>query len=205
LSSLIQNSLKTVLSNSDFIELNSDFGVTVDLKYATSDNFVGRDLYGPFNRAFLHKEAAEQLREARAKLQKLKPGHSFIIYDALRPRSIQRILWSHVEGTPSEMYVAHPDRGSMHCFGMAVDLSILDTNLKPLDMGAGFDDFREIAQPVMEDKYRGLGLLTEEHIDNRQLLRRCMEESGFRGLKHEWWHFDAKDRTLVRANYRLVE
>jgi zinc D-Ala-D-Ala dipeptidase len=201
----ILDSLKFVLSCNEFVELKPDQGFQIDLRYATTNNFVGENMYGPFNRAFLHKDAAKQLFEAHRLLQVRNPGYTFIIYDALRPRSIQWILWNHVEGTDAEMYVAQPERGSLHNFGMAVDLSVLDDKGELLDMGAGFDDFRPIAQPILEDKFLAEGILSEKHIKNRLILRNCMLDAGFIGLKHEWWHFDAMDRTVVRESFTIVE
>ena len=205
MSEKILSSLEFVLKNGDFEELRSDHGLVIDLRYATNDNFVGYNLYGPFNRAFLHKHAAERLFKARDWLQRKNPGYTFVIYDALRPRCIQHILWSHVEGTDAEIYVAHPDRGSMHCFGMAIDLSVMDSNGHMLDMGAGFDDFREIAQPAHEDRFKAGGMLTDKHLENRLILRESMESAGFTSIRHEWWHFDAMDRAVVREKYTLVE
>jgi D-alanyl-D-alanine dipeptidase len=201
----IQDSLAFLLTSKDFVELGSIAAIKVDLRYGSTNNFVGRDMYGPFNRAFLHKVAAEKLNMALGLLQELKPNYKFIVYDALRPRSIQRILWSHVVGTEGEKYIANPDSGSLHNFGFAVDLSILDEQGQELDMGAGFDDFRPIAQPQLEPQFLNEGLLSTQHISNRKLLRSCMEKAGFIQLPHEWWHFDALPKQEVRSRYQIVE
>jgi zinc D-Ala-D-Ala dipeptidase len=46
-----------------------------------------------------------------------------------------------VKGTAQQPYVADPRNGSIHNYGLAVDLSLEDQNGRELDMGTGFDDF----------------------------------------------------------------
>ncbi|MGZ3722209.1 MAG: M15 family metallopeptidase [Bdellovibrionales bacterium] len=200
-----QSSLKFVLQSADFVELQNAADLIIDLRYASQNNFAGINLYGPFNRAFLHKITAQKLSLARENIQRTKPGYKLIIFDALRPRSIQRVLWDLVAGTEGEKYFANPDLGSLHSFGFAVDLSLLDEIGKELDMGAGFDDFRDIAQPKFEERFLRDGTLSPMHIANRRLLRNAMESAGFTQLPNEWWHFDALPKAQVRANFPIVE
>lgn len=201
----ILRSLELVANHPDFHELREEDGFKLDLRYAGTNNFTGQDLYGPFRRAFLHKIAAEKLRNALQALKAEKPGYRFVIFDALRPRSVQRLLWRHVEGSESEAYVAHPDRGSMHNYGFAVDLSVIDEHGRELDMGSGFDDFRPLSQPRLEEQFLASGELTPEQVENRRILRRAMEKAGFLPIPHEWWHFDALDRTSVQSRFKLIE
>lgn len=189
----------------DFKEIEGLEHVVVDLKYATSDNFLGENVYGKFNRAFLHPHAYEKLLLARTELQSLNPGYKLIIFDALRPFSIHLKLFEKVRGTPEEIYVAHPDRKSVHNFGMAIDLSVLDSKGRELDMGTPFDTFSKLSQPQLEDQLLKEGLLSPEHIQNRKLLRGIMEKSGFIQLAHEWWHYDAAPGDFVRSHYDIFE
>jgi zinc D-Ala-D-Ala dipeptidase len=53
----------------DFPALATIAGVAVDLRYASADNFAGRDLYGALDCAWLHRLAAEGLERAAALLQ----------------------------------------------------------------------------------------------------------------------------------------
>ncbi len=202
--SIIQ-SIRFLSNNRDFVELHEGDGLRIDLRYASRNNFVGHDMYGPFRQAFLHRIAAAKLSDAFRFLRQEQPTYGFIIYDALRPRSVQRILWEHVRGTENEMYIANPENGSLHNFGFAVDLSIIDGSGQELDMGAGYDDFRPIAQPRLEEKFASDGSLSPAQIENRQILRRAMEKAGFTQLPHEWWHFDAMPRASVREQYQIVE
>jgi D-alanyl-D-alanine dipeptidase len=128
-----------------------------------------------------------------------------VIYDALRPRSVQYVLWDKVKGTDRQKYVANPQHGSIHNFGFAVDVSILDENGKALDMGTPFDDFTALAQPRLEQAFLKAGKLTRQQLDNRLLLRKVMEDAGFIQLPVEWWHYDALPREKVMSEFEIVE
>jgi D-alanyl-D-alanine dipeptidase len=175
------------------------------LRYASSNNFVGENVYGVFNRAFLHRVAADKLARAMEGLERRHLGYRLLIYDALRPRSVQRILWGRVKGTAQQRYVANPANRSLHTFGFAVDLSLLDPQGREVDMGTGFDDFTPAAQPRQEGRILQKRRLTEERVGNRRILRETMEEAGFLQPPIEWWHFDALPAAQVKANYTLVE
>ncbi|MGQ0645690.1 MAG: M15 family metallopeptidase [Elusimicrobiota bacterium] len=188
----------------DMVPLSGPW-LTVDLKYTTADNFMGEDLYGDFDRCFLHEEAARKLEKAGSLLRERRPGWRLKTFDCLRPRSIQWKLWRRVEGTAQESYVADPRQGSIHNFGFAVDLSVEDAEGRELDMGTPFDDFTPLSEPRLEEKYLRDGKLTSRQIENRRLLRGVMEDAGFIPLPNEWWHFDARPKDDVRKNHRIVE
>lgn len=198
--------LTEIQSSPDFLEICPSSHIAIDLKYASSDNFMGTDVYGEFRRAFLHRKAHAMLMNAATELTSQRPGYKLLILDALRPRSIQRVLWSKVVGTTSEKYVANPEgRGSMHNYGLAVDLTVIDDHGKWLDMGAGFDDFRDISQPAFEEKFVRSGDLKPEHIRNRELLRHCMTKAGYKVISNEWWHFNALTRDQITSDYLIIE
>jgi D-alanyl-D-alanine dipeptidase len=166
---------------------------------------MSKNVYGAFNEAFLHRVAAEKLKKAFVLLQQKRPGWKLLILDALRPRSIQRILWAHVVGTEQEGYVANPDKGSVHNYGLAVDLTCVDESGSWVDMGSGFDYFHPISQPRFEEEFLKKGELSQAQWQNRLLLRHAMSEAGFLPLPHEWWHFDALSREEIRSGYKLIE
>jgi D-alanyl-D-alanine dipeptidase len=201
----VEESMRFVAASPEYVEIGVPDGVAVDLRYATTNNFVGLDLYGEFDRAFLHEIAAAKLLEAVERLRRINPDYRLVIFDALRPRSVQTILWKKVEGTDKQRYVANPRGGSIHNFGFAVDISILDEAGRELDMGTGFDAFAAASQPRYEDRFLKEGRLTATQIANRRLLRRVMEEAGFIQLPVEWWHFDALPKSEVKAKYRIIE
>ena len=188
-----------------YVDLHQDTNYVIDLRYAGTNNFLGRDLYGDFNRAFLHAEAASKLARAARELSGARPGHRFLIFDALRPRAVQRVLWAAVVGTPNQAFLADPDLGSLHNFGFAVDLSIVDGSGRALDVGAGFDEFTERAQPKFEAECLRRGELSQAQLSERHFLRDLMAGAGFAQLPHEWWHFDALTRDQARAHYKIVE
>ncbi len=189
----------------EFRNLKSLPKVVVDLRYASTNNFMKKNVYGDFKETFLHEKAFGMLKAASEELDRRRPGYKLIVFDALRPRSVQRVLYSFVVGTPEEKYVANPDKGGMHNYGFAVDLSIVDEQGNELDMGTPFDDFTDLSQPQLEEKFLKAGKISEKQVANRKLLREVMEKQGYKVLPHEWWHFDALPGDQVRKNYKIVE
>jgi len=180
-------------------------GILVDLKYSTTDNFLGEDTYGDLVDCYLQKEAAEKLAKAQTILQRKHPELTLLVYDGARPRSIQRKMWALVEGTDTQDYVANPERGSVHNFGSAVDLTVAKLDGSPLDMGTAFDYFGDLAQPRFEEKFLKSGQLTEEQIKNRLILRMAMTDAGFQSISVEWWHFNAVPVKVARSKYKIIE
>lgn len=160
-----------------------DKTIRLDIRYARSDNFVGRPVY-PAARAFLQPPAAEALVRVQRKLR--PAGLGLVVFDGYRPWSITKLFWE-VVSEHERKYVADPKTGSKHNRGCAVDLSLcrlIDGRLLP--MPSGYDEFTERASP----DYRGG---TREERRNRDLLRRRMEEENFTVNPNEWWHFDYRD------------
>lgn len=201
----LDDSLRFVRSSKDYVETPESSGLAIDLRYATTNNFVGKNMYGKFNRAYLHRLAADKLAKAEQNLRRDHPRYRLVIFDALRPRSVQYLLWEQVKGTDKQTYVANPAGGSIHNFGFAVDISVLDENGRELDMGTPYDDFTPLSQPQLEEKHLKEGRLTEAQIRNRRILRKAMEEAGFIQLPVEWWHYDALPKSEVRSRYKIVE
>ena len=179
--------------------------IIVNLAYSTPDNFLSQDLYGSFNTCYLRKEAAIKLDIAQSLLEQRRQGFKLIVYDGLRPRNVQYQMWRVVKGTPQEDYVADPEKGSLHNFGAAVDVSIVDDQGLLLDMGTPFDYFGELAQPRYEIRFLSEGRLTAEQINNRKLLREVMTAAGFQSIQDEWWHFNAFSPEEVKRRYEIVE
>jgi len=193
-----------IAGSPEFRHLSSIAGIRVDLRYASANNFVGRDLYSPFDCAWLHRDAAAALEQVVAYLAERAPGHTALVLDALRPQRVQQQLWDALEGTGLQMYLANPARGSIHSYGMALDITLLDPDGRELDMGTGFDDMSDLSHPALEEGFLAAGKLTEQQVANRRLLRDAMFQAGFLGIRTEWWHFDCGDRDLVRATFRRV-
>ena len=194
-----------IASHPDFRHLPSLPGLAVDLRYAGEDNFVGRNLYGTLDCAWLHHLAATGLERAVALLEQDAPGHRLLVLDALRPHRVQIQLWDHLEGTDLRQYVADPARGSIHSFGMALDATLLDAQGRELDMGSGFDEMIERSHPKLEARHLAGGQLTPQQVRNRELLRGVLLRSGFQGIDNEWWHFEMLDRQHVRQHFTRVD
>lgn len=194
-----------IASHPDFRPLASIAGIAVDLRYAGPRNFVGRDLYEGVDCAWLHRLAAEALARAAAHLAVQAPGHRLLVLDALRPHRVQERLWRQLAGTELRRYLADPARGSMHSFGMALDVTLLDGAGHELDMGSGFDDMRPLSHPRLEAEHLASGALTPAQVAHRVRLREAMAAGGFSAIDTEWWHFDLLEREHVRASFVRVD
>jgi probable D-alanyl-D-alanine dipeptidase len=182
-----------------------DPDIRVELKYATKDNFIGANMYGQLRRAYLHPNLAKALARAQQALTKERPGYRFLIYDAARPQSVQRRMYQAVAGTPKKIYVAAPERGGRHNYGVAVDLTIVDASGKPLDMGSPFDHFGEEAHLGNEEARMRAGIFNKEVPANRSLMRRLLGAEGLRPYDKEWWHYQEQmSMSEVRKRYQLL-
>jgi D-alanyl-D-alanine dipeptidase len=189
----------------DFVALSAIAGIDIDLRYAGPNNLMGRPLYGHWNCAWLHREAAAGLRLAVAWLARQHPSWRLRVLDALRPQRVQEALWAEVVGTPMQPYFANPARGSIHSFGMAVDVTLLEVATgEELDMGSGFDDTREESHPEFEARLLAEGRLSSAQLAHRQALRQAMAAGGYTGIATEWWHFDCGDKERVRGEFARV-
>ena len=168
----------------DLVELAPlDSMIHLDIRYATSNDFLGTPVYTQA-RAFLQRPAAEALLRILHKLQPL--GYGLLIHDGYRPWYVTKIFW---DATPPEgkIFVADPAQGSRHNRGCAVDLTLYDLKTgQPVEMTGGYDEMSPRSFP----NYPGGTSLQRWH---RDLLRRAMESEGFTVYESEWWHFDYKD------------
>ncbi len=181
--------------------------VKVDLKYSTTDNFLGKDLYGDFSTCYVLPELAKKLQLALLFLRGKYPSYNFIVYDGVRPLSVQREMWRSLDIPEEEKrkFLAAPGDRSMHNYGAAVDLSIIDQYGDPLDMGTSYDHRGPKAYPSKEEELLEKGVLTKEQVENRRLLRSVMTQAGFNSIPTEWWHFSIKSKREITRHYRLVE
>jgi D-alanyl-D-alanine dipeptidase len=199
-------SFEKELFNKGFVDIQQiDSTIKVDLKYAGADNFMKADVYGGLKKGYLQREAALKLAEANKFLKEIRPDLSLLVLDALRPRHVQKKMWSLVQGTPMQRYVANPRYGSMHNYGCAVDITIVDQNGVRLDMGTPVDHFGKLSEIRLENIFLKQGKLTEKQVENRRLLRQVMVSAGFNPIPVEWWHFEAFEKGFIRKTYSLIE
>lgn len=161
----------------------------VDLRYATPDNFVGRQLYPADARCFVHESLTPGLAKAaqafRARDAKL------VFWDCYRPHAVQVEMFS---DTPDPNWVARPGTlARSHESGRSVDVTLADARSGQLiDMGTGFDDFSAAAKAFATDG------VTPEQQANRKWLRDGMAAGGLSVYSGEWWHFDGPGADVGR-------
>lgn len=189
----------------DFRPLAGLCGVAFDLRYASTNNFVGRVLYAGLDCAWLRREAAQGLESAAAWLADARPGYTLLVLDALRPQRVQQAIWTDVAGTPAQAYFADPARGSIHSFGMAVDVTLRDAQGVESDMGSGYDEMNLRSHPMLDAEHLALGVLSVAQLTERGWLHAAMARGGFRAIATEWWHFDHGDRDAVRCDLPRVD
>ncbi len=185
----------------DWEEVRGIKNLVIKMPYATFDNFTGHNIYCGIQRAFLHKDGMQKLKWAAAFLKKQEPDYKLILFDAARSNHAQEVLRSAVRRTPWEHFVSSPRNGSIHAYGMAVDIGLLNENDELVDMGLPYDSFAFYAGKRGEKQALEQGLLTEAQIKNREFLRHIMGQSGWINLHSEWWHFNAAPGDTIRAKY----
>jgi D-alanyl-D-alanine dipeptidase len=157
--------------------------IKFDIRYATSNNFIGFPLYERAA-AYLQRPAAEALGRVERSLA--SKGYGLLIHDAYRPWFVTKMFW---DATPesAHVFVADPSQGSRHNRGCAVDLTLYDLKSgNAVEMTGRYDEM----SPRSYADYLG-GTSRQRWL--RELLRREMEAQGFAVYPEEWWHFDHKD------------
>jgi len=167
-----------------FVDVRSvDPTITVELRYAGSNNFLGHSLYPVGTRALARPEVASALAVAQSVLRRYQYGLK--IWDAYRPAAVQAKLWQALRNSD---YVANPEIGvgSLHSWGIAVDATLVDSRNRDVRMPTDFDEFI----PAAMEPYMGSSF---EIGGRARLLKYAMNKAGFRGLRTEWWHFTIAD------------
>lgn len=154
----------------------------LNLKYATTDNFLKTDLYRKYGltRCFVRPELEEKLRKIARRL--LENKLKLILWDCYRPLEVQKAMWKQV---PDPRYVADPQLGSNHNRGAAIDLALADETGSILKFPSSFDDFSKKA-------HHDYVCSESETIlcENRERLKKWMLEAGLRVFPTEWWHYE---------------
>lgn len=181
----------------DLVELTTlDPTIRLDIRYATTRNFLGTPLYSQA-RAFLQRPAAMAL--VRVERSLAGEGYGLLVHDAYRPWYVTKMFW---DAMPPALhrYVADPAQGSRHNRGCAVDLTLYELKTgREVPMPSLYDEATERAWP----SYSG-GTAQQRRM--RDLLRRHMEAQGFTVYEFEWWHFDYRDWKSYRiGNVRFED
>jgi zinc D-Ala-D-Ala dipeptidase len=200
--------LETAFAGAGMIDVHTlDTTIRVLLRYGTTDNFMGIDLYGGFNKCYLQPEVAAMLVRSQLELRRRNSDLSLLVWDAARPLSVQQRMWDEAVPPPGvhrSKFVSNPRYGSLHNFGCAVDITMVRSDGTLLDMGTDLDYFGREAWPSAEQEMLKKGKLTPDQIQNRELLRSVMRAGGFWNIQSEWWHFNAMRRETARERYPMV-
>lgn len=152
--------------------------IILDVRYATENNFAKQKIYSSAS-CYLLEHVAYALRQVQDELK--SKGYCLKIFDAYRPMSAQRLMWTVF---PDPRYVSDPAiEYGRHTRGTSVDVTICTIDGKEVKMPTDFDEFSEKAHSDYQ-------CLPKEIIANRALLCSVMKKHGFNGIKCEWWHFD---------------
>lgn len=180
-----------------------------DIRYNSDYNFVGERIDGyKASVAIMTEKAAKALKKASEKLAPL--GYELKIYDGYRPEKAVAhfIRWSKESGDDGMKREFYPDINksrlfkmgylssrSAHSRGSTVDLGIVhkDTG-EDVDMGGSFDFLGEIS-------HHGTTLITKQQTANRNVLKKAMEESGFRAYSKEWWHYTLNSEPFPKTYF----
>lgn len=155
-----------------------DQSFVIDLRYGTDNNFTKKKIYDNPT-CMLQKDTLKKLIAANNEFKQY--GYRIKIWDAYRPYSIQKHLWSIVS---DRRFIADPYyHGSRHNRGAAVDITLVDDKGNELEMPTDFDNFTTAA-------YRNSTTASETAKKNVDLLTRVMVKHGFKTIETEWWHFD---------------
>ena len=169
------------MNEKEFININQLIpDAIIELKYMTEDNFIGRVLYDQLYDV-LRYGTLKKLTMAADNLR--KANYRLIIWDAFRPLEVQRVFW---EAVPDEKFVAHPDKGSKHNRGCAVDITIANMEGIECEMPTSFDEFSLRARADRED-------LKLDVLIRLRILQDAMVKAGFEIVEDEWWHFNDLD------------
>lgn len=201
--------LDSVFKSYGLVDVQSlDSTLKIDLKYADTSNFLKLNVYDGLNTAYFPCEVAIRVCNAQFYLKQINPNYSLIIFDASRPLHIQQIMWDSLDMAPDikYAYLSPPYAISLHNYGCALDVSIINTKTNTLlDMGSEFDFFGKISQPVYEWHFLKSGELTQEAFENRKLLRKVMQNAKFFPITSEWWHFNYCNKEFAAAKYKLIK
>lgn len=203
--------------------------------------------YGDASPYYLRRSVVKQLIYAQELLQHDRGQWRIQVFDAYRPIAVQKFMVEHTfhellqtrnltveqltdaerQEIFDEVYQfwalpsTDPLKPPPHSTGAAVDVTLVDADGVPVDMGSpidelsprSFPDYFISEQAILDGVHEGDRLRCHQ---NRQLLNQVMLEAGFRRHPQEWWHFSSGDQlwawivnretleTLLVAKYGAV-
>jgi len=148
--------------------------------------------------SYAREGIAKRLNKAQGFLPK---GYRILVVCAYRSPLLQQRIFENIKQELIQEYltwtnkqiekemdnrVSPPDVGP-HCCGGAIDITIIDSSGKQLNMGTKFSEFGE-------KTFTDSMLVSVDVKRNRALLKEVMEKAGFVNFPAEWWHWSYGDR-----------
>lgn len=195
-----------------FIHLQEvDPSIAQDIRYFTSNNFIGKPVAGyQAATCILTKPAAQALALVQ-KFLKTK-GLGLKVFDCYRPQVAvhEFMVWSediNDQKTKSEYYprvnkadffkLGYVAEKSGHTRGSTLDLTLINlANGQELDMGTHFDFMDESSHALSHS-------ISEQQLKNRMILRQAMQQFGFNPYPEEWWHFTLKNEPYPNTYFNF--
>jgi zinc D-Ala-D-Ala dipeptidase len=170
--------------------------------------------YGGQSPYYLRSGVLDRLHQAQQFLAQLRPGYRLQIFDAYRPVEVQQYMVNYTfQQVCQAQQISQPTATAAaaiwqqvyqiwavpsfelstpppHSTGAAIDLSIIDAEQQPLNMGSPIDEMSDRSQPNYF-QHQPAGQLFHQ---NRELLRQVMATAGFERHPGEWWHFSWGDQ-----------
>lgn len=183
--------------------------------------------YGAASPFYLRQGVIKALQLAQSQLNALHPGWRLGIFDGYRPLPVQQFMVDYTlkdlaqarglilgelppsqrEALEAEVYTfwAIPSDNPLtpppHSTGSAVDLTLVDAEDQPLDMGSAIDELSERSHPNYYESRQGDRTLSlpdrayaSQVHEHRSLLYQMMQSAGFQRHPQEWWHFSLGDQ-----------
>jgi zinc D-Ala-D-Ala dipeptidase len=186
-------------------------GLIAEMRYAGSNNFVGRPIDGyEAPHCLLTRPAADALAGVARDLS--SRGLVIKVFDCYRPtRAVANFVhWARDLKDQKMKAEFYPDvdkrtlfrdgyiaTQSGHSRGSTSDLALAQSDGRELDMGTQFDFF----SPKSWTADASVG--AEAH-KNRMLLAAAMRRRGFRGYDKEWWHFTLRGEPYPNTYFNFL-
>ena len=185
-------------------------GITLDIRYASANNFTGQRVPG-YDAPACYLLAPVAAALAKVEIELRTQGYGLRIYDCYRPvRSVKAfVAWARDPDETSRKALQYPELAkpalldgyiaeySGHSRGATVDLGLMRCEAdqcRPLDMGTDFDFFGPRAHTETA------GLSTGQRANRRRLLD-AMARQGFANYPMEWWHYTYQPEPDPRTAY----
>ena len=172
---------------------------------------------------FLRKTVVRRLLKAQQYLSEKNPQLRLALFDAWRPIAVQKFMFEYtikdkcksrgidigdhslresINEIIDEVSLfwaqpsSDPSTPPPHSTGSAVDLTLVDFNGIPLDLGGKIDFIGDISKPNFYETYSLQNPNSKYHAfhSRRSLLLSVMTMAGFVQHPNEWWHFSYGDQ-----------